>query len=158
MLQLFLIGVCLPLYVVHAADKPMNILDFVAVLVSVSGIITAYLADTQLHNFTTSNEKLKEVGKFTASILDEGLWCYSRHPNYVSEQLWWWGLGIFAWNLGQGWTLVGPPVNSMCLAYVTMLVERRMLKESSRAEAYKLYQKTTSVWIPWFKASKDKTI
>lgn len=159
--QLFLIGVCLPYYAVHLTNKPLNVWDFIATLVSLSGVVVAYFADTQLHDFVSRNEKLKELGKPIVANLDYGLWHYSRHPNYFGEQLWWWGLVIFAWNLGQGWTFVGSLVNSMCLAYVTVLVEQRMLKQGYRAEAYRLYQKTTSVWIPWFKASnelaKDKT-
>ncbi|GLT79865.1 hypothetical protein SLA2020_513360 [Shorea laevis] len=90
-----------------------------------------------------------------------GLWQYSRHPNYFGEQLWWWGLVLLAWSLGHGWTFIGSLINSMCLAYVTLLVERRMLEQDHRAEAYRLYQKTTSVWIPWFRSSaiavKDKS-
>lgn len=125
------------------------------------GIIVAYHADTQLHDFVTRNSKLKELGKPMVPNLDKGLWNYSRHPNYFGEQLWWWGLVIFAWNLGHGWTFFGALVNSMCLAYVTKLVEDRMLKQDYRAEAYRLYQKTTSVWIPWFRSStiggKDKS-
>lgn len=41
--------------------------------------------------------------------------------------------------------------HSLCLAYVTGLVERLMLKKDYRAEAFREYQRTTSVWIPWFK-------
>ena len=60
---------------------------------------------------------------------------------------------MFAWNLGHGWTFIGALVNTMCLAYVTRLVEDRMLKQKSRAEAFRVYQKKTSVWVPWFKSS-----
>ncbi|XP_039008345.1 uncharacterized protein C594.04c-like isoform X2 [Hibiscus syriacus] len=158
--QILLIGICLPLYVVHSVDKPLNIWDVVAAGVCLCGITIAYFADTQLHNFVTKNTRLKELGKSMVPNLDRGLWQYSRHPNYFGEQLWWWGLFVFAWNLGHGWTSVGSLINSMCLAYVTFLVEQRMLKQEYRAEAYRLYQKTTSVWVPWFRSSaiavKDK--
>ncbi|KAE8697991.1 hypothetical protein F3Y22_tig00110607pilonHSYRG00235 [Hibiscus syriacus] len=158
--QILLIGICLPLYVVHSVDKPLNIWDFVAAGVCLCGIVIGYLADTQLHNFVIRNTKLKELGKPMVPNLDRGLWRYSRHPNYFGEQLWWWGMTVFSWNLGHGWTCVGCLINSMCLAYVTFLVEQRMLKQEYRAEAYRLYQKTTSVWVPWFKSSaiavKDK--
>ncbi|GFY90164.1 3-oxo-5-alpha-steroid 4-dehydrogenase [Actinidia rufa] len=158
--QVFLIGVCMPMYVIHSVDKPWDFWDFVAVVVCITGIVVAYRADTQLHNFVTENCKLKELGKPVVPNLDKGLWRYSRHPNYFGEQLWWWGLGIFGWNLGCAWTFVGSFINSMCLAYVTVLVERRMLKQDYRAEAYRVYQETTSAWIPWFKSSpkggKDK--
>ncbi|KAK4757506.1 hypothetical protein SAY87_018807 [Trapa incisa] len=151
--QVFLIGVTLPLYVVHSVDRPLNIWDYIAIPVAVTGITMAYLADTQLHDFIARNQKLKELGKPVVLNLDEGLWYYSRHPNYFGEQLWWWGLVIFAWNLGQAWTFVGSLFNVLCLSYVTMLVEERMLKTPHRTEAYSHYRKTTSVWVPWFKAS-----
>lgn len=138
---------------VHTVDKPLNPWDFAAIAVCISGIVIAYFADTQLHQFVTRNTKLKELGKPVVLNLDTGLWCYSRHPNYFGEQLWWWGLVIFAWNLGQGWTFIGSLINTLCLAYVTVLVEKRMLKQKHRAEAYRLYQKTTSVWVPWFRSS-----
>ncbi|CAM8963422.1 unnamed protein product [Rhodiola kirilowii] len=151
--QIFLIGVCLPMYAVHSVDKTFNVWDMVALGICVTGVVMAYFADTQLHEFVTRNAKLKQLGEPLVPNLDKGLWRYSRHPNYFGEQLWWWGLVVFAWNLGYGWTFVGALLNSLCLGYVTILVEGRMLKQEYRAEAYRLYQKRTSVWIPWFKSS-----
>ncbi|KAF8379877.1 hypothetical protein HHK36_027342 [Tetracentron sinense] len=158
--QAFLIGICLPMYAVHSIDKPWNIWDSIAVIICMSGIIISYFADTQLHEFVSRNNRLKELGVPMVPTLDKGLWWYSRHPNYFGEQLWWWGLVIFGWNVEHGWTFVGSLINSMCLAYVTILVEQRMVKQEYRADAYRMYQKTTSVWIPWFKSppsgGKDK--
>ncbi|TKY61172.1 oxidoreductase protein [Spatholobus suberectus] len=125
----FLIGLSLPLYVIHLVNQPLNIWDLVAIVVCISGIVIAYIADTQLHNFVSRNKELKELGKPLVPILDKGLWYYCRHPNYFGEQVWWWGLVVFAWNLGHGWTFIGALVNTMCLAYVTKLVEDRMLKK-----------------------------
>ncbi|XP_074282458.1 uncharacterized protein C594.04c-like [Silene latifolia] len=161
--QIFLMGVTLPYYIIHTIEAPWSIWDFVATAMCLTGIIVAYFADTQLHEFRTMNAKLEASGKSVIPILNAHLWQYSRHPNYFGEQLWWWGLGIFAWSLGQGWAFIGAFVNTLCLAYVTTLVEERMLKQPFRAEVYREYQKTTPVWIPWFKSSslketKDKTI
>lgn len=127
--------------------------DLVATVMCISGIVIAYTADTQLYNFVSRNKELKEVGKPVVLVLEKGLWYYSRHPNYFGELVWWWGVVLFAWNLGHGWAFIGALANTMCLAYVTKLVEDRMLKQDSRAEAFRLYQKTTSVWVPWFKSS-----
>ncbi|KAD3336770.1 hypothetical protein R6Q59_028163 [Mikania micrantha] len=151
--QVFLIGVCMPMYIVHSVDTPWNIWDTFAVIMCITGIVFAYVADTQLHAFVTRNEKLKEIGNALVPNLDSGLWYYSRHPNYFGEQVWWWGLAIFGWNLGCTWVWIGAVVNTMCLGYVTVLVERKMVKLEYRAEEYKTYQKRTSVWIPWFKSS-----
>lgn len=151
--QIFLMGISLPFYIIHTVEAPLSIWDFAAISVCLTGIIIAYYADTQLHEFVTENAELKACGKPGVPTLEKGLWKYSRHPNYFGEQLWWWGVGIFAWSLGHGWTFIGALVNTLCLAYVTTLVEERMLKQPFRAEAYQKYQRTTSVWIPWFKSS-----
>lgn len=141
--QFLLIGLSLPMYVIHSVNQPLNIWDLVAAVACLSGIVIAYLADTQLYKFVMSRDHIK--------ILESGLWYYSRHPNYFGEQLWWWGLVVFAWNLGHGWAFIGALSNTMCLGYVTKLVEQRMLKQEKRADAYRMYQNTTSVWIPCFK-------
>lgn len=44
-----------------------------------------------------------------------GLWRYSRHPNHVGEQMFWWGLAIFAISSGDFWTLIGPLFNTICM-------------------------------------------
>ncbi|MED6206197.1 hypothetical protein PIB30_024489 [Stylosanthes scabra] len=158
--QIFLIALSLPMYVVHSVDQPLAMWDLVASLVCVSGIAIAYFADTELHKFVMSrSKKLREGGDEAVAppVLESGLWYYSRHPNYFGEQVWWWGVFVFAWSMGHGWTFVGALSNSMCLAYVTKLVEERMLRQGYRAEAYTLYQRTTSVWVPWFKSHHLKT-
>ncbi|CAH9114516.1 unnamed protein product [Cuscuta europaea] len=152
--QVFIMGICMPMYIVHSENKPWNMWDFVATSICSSGIAIAYYADTQLHNFVSRTKWPKEQ-KVPNLLLDTGLWQYSRHPNYFGEQLWWWGLAIFAWCMGGVWVFLGPLINSLCLAYVTILVEKRMIKQAHRAEAYRLYQKTTSVWITWFKKSSS---
>ncbi|KAL8459171.1 hypothetical protein ACS0TY_036588 [Phlomoides rotata] len=154
--QVFLMGVCFPFYIIHSKDEQYNAWDAVAAVMCSAGVAIAYFSDTQLHDFTVRNERLKQQGEAPMAVLEEGLWRYSRHPNYVGEQLWWWGLVAFAWNLGGGWWCCGGAIiNSLVLAYVTKLVEERMLKQEYRAESYVKYQKTTSVWVPWFKTSLE---
>ncbi|KAL8463622.1 hypothetical protein ACS0TY_034322 [Phlomoides rotata] len=116
-----------------------NIWDVVATLVCLTGVTLAYFADSQLHNFVCRNQRLKFLGQELVPNLDEGLWNYSCHPNYFGEQLWWWGLAIFAWNLDCRWSFIDTFINHLCLAYVTVLVEEYMLKQEYRAEAYKKY-------------------
>lgn len=42
-----------------------------------------------------------------------GLWRYSRHPNHVGEQLWWWGLALCGVSAsGELWPLLGTAFNS----------------------------------------------
>lgn len=154
-LQIFLVGICLPLYAVHSNQTPWNLWDALATFICGVGITIGFFADNQLHAFMTKNSILKDLGVPASPLLNEGLWRYSRHPNYFGEQLWWWGLALYAWHLGQGWMVVGTLVNSACLAHVTVLVERRMLEKPSRADVYCNYQQTTSVLVPWFKLTPN---
>ncbi|XP_047323346.1 uncharacterized protein C594.04c [Impatiens glandulifera] len=157
--QVLLLGTCMPLYVVHSIDKPLNLWDFAAVTICIFGIVMAYVADTELHQFMAKNRSLKNEGKPVVPVLDKGLWGYSRHPNYLGEQIWWYGLALFAVGLGFGLkAFIGPILNSLCLAYVTMLVEDRMVKQEHRAEAYSLYKKRTPVWIPMIQSCLEPKI
>lgn len=49
-----------------------------------------------------------------------GLWRYSRHPNHVGEQLFWWGISLFALSSRAYWTLLGPLFNTICMVRAHM--------------------------------------
>lgn len=83
-----------------------------------------------------------------------GLWRYSRHPNFFGEQLWWWSLGMWSVVCGQPWMLVGTVFNTLCFVPITQMTEQRMLESPERADLYRQYQRTTSVWVPWFKRTR----
>lgn len=80
-----------------------------------------------------------------------GLWRYSRHPNYFFEWLHWWSYVLVGAGAPHGWlTLVGPVVMFLFLFKVTGIphTERQALR--SRGDDYREYQRTTSMFIPWF--------
>ncbi len=80
----------------------------------------------------------------------EGLWRYSRHPNYFFEWIQWWAWPAIAVGATWGWAALFAPV----LMFVFMVrisgippTERRALE--SRGEDYRRYQETTSAFVPW---------
>jgi steroid 5-alpha reductase family enzyme len=80
-----------------------------------------------------------------------GLWRYSRHPNYFFEWLVWVAYFVFALASPWGWaTVVCPALMLFFLFRVTgiPMTEAQALK--SRGEDYREYQRTTSVFLPWF--------
>lgn len=81
-------------------------------------------------------------------MVGAGLWKYSRHPNYVFEQLFWWSLALFGANVGAFWVFLGPLLNTACMVQVTRLTEERMLRKPERAGLYRAYVQQTSVWVP----------
>ena len=42
--------------------------------------------------------------------------------SYFGEQLWWWGLALWAVRLGQAWMLVGALFNSICMVGAWLLL------------------------------------
>jgi len=81
-----------------------------------------------------------------------GLWRYSRHPNYFFEWLHWWVYVIMAVGVGWWWfaTLVGPAVMSFFLFRVTGIPATEAQALASRGDDYRDYQRTTSMFVPWF--------
>jgi steroid 5-alpha reductase family enzyme len=87
-------------------------------------------------------------------VCREGLWYYSRHPNYFFEWLHWWTYVVMAIG-APGWplTLIGPVAMGWALLRVTgiPLAEQRAL--TSKGEDYREYQRTTNAFVPWFPKS-----
>ncbi|KXZ56334.1 hypothetical protein GPECTOR_1g295 [Gonium pectorale] len=150
--QLMLVGITAPLFAIHSSAAPWHpIADTAIALAATAGILTAMVADNQLRGFMVANEKRVSEGLPPVLLLDTGLWRYSRHPNFFGEQLWWWALGAWACVCGQPWMLVGAAFNSLCFVSITAMTEQRMLARPERAQLYRHYQQTTSVWVPWFR-------
>jgi steroid 5-alpha reductase family enzyme len=111
--------------------------------ISVSG---ETIADNQLATFRS----LKENQGKTCRV---GLWRFSRHPNYFFEWLHWWTYVL----LGQGAiiTWLGPIIMFLLLFRLTGIPYTEIQAMKSRGNDYRDYQKTTSVFFPWFPRSKD---
>jgi len=98
------------------------------------------VADRQLATFRRAPAHLGQVCR-------EGLWRYSRHPNYFFEWLHWWAYVLIG-RLAP-LTFVGPAAMLLFLFRLTGIpyTERQAL--ASRGEAYRDYQRTTSAFVPW---------
>lgn len=136
-----------PLLVAAKNQTPLNVLDFLAIGIFVISIAAEALADRQLANF-------KHNPANRGKVCRDGLWKYSRHPNYFFEWLHWWTYVLLAVTGPWGWlALVGPLAMLYFLLFVTGVppTERQSLR--SRGDAYREYQRTTSAFFPWFPRS-----
>lgn len=104
-------------------------------------------ADRQLARF-------KRDPSSKGKVCEAGWWHYSRHPNYFFEWLIWVAVALFSWSSPHGaWAIVCPVFMLFFLFKVTGIpaTEEQALK--SKGDAYRLYQKTTSSFVPWPKRS-----
>ncbi|XUW99796.1 MAG: DUF1295 domain-containing protein [Dehalogenimonas sp.] len=127
-------------YVMAVSTDSLGWLDLVGTFVWVTGFLFEATADRQLDRFLSDKSN-------RGKILDQGLWRYSRHPNYFGEVIQWWGIFIIATNLSNAWwTVLGP----LTITWLILFVSGIPLLEKSMKQnpAFQEYAKRTSVFIP----------
>lgn len=113
-----------------------------AVLVVVS-VVGETIADRQLARWRADPANRGKTCR-------EGLWRYSRHPNYFFEWIQWWAWPAIAVGAPWGWAALFAPI--LMFVFIVRIsgippTERRALE--SRGEDYRRYQETTSAFVPW---------
>lgn len=124
----------------------LNYLAWIGVGVWIAGLTFEAVADAQMGAFR--RDKTKRSVK-SSSVMQSGLWKYSRHPNYFGESVLWFGIYLVCLaNTAPVWTIIGPLTLTFLLVRVSgiPLLEK---KYKGNAE-FETYQKRTSSFIPWF--------
>lgn len=114
---------------------------YLGVAVWAFGMFFEVVADWQLSRF-----RADPANKGT--VLDTGLWKYSRHPNYFGELCIWWGLFLVACEHPLGiLTVVGPLLYTHLIINVTG--QATLDKKLARSRpGYAEYMQRTSGMIP----------
>jgi len=135
--------VSLPLQVVAVGATPagLTVADVVGVALWAVGFGFEAIGDAQLAAF-------KRDPSSAGTVMDRGLWRYTRHPNYFGDATLWWGFGAIAVLAPWGWAaLVGPVAMTLLLVKVSGVA---MLERSigSRRPGYAAYVRRTSAFFP----------
>jgi steroid 5-alpha reductase family enzyme len=81
----------------------------------------------------------------------EGLWRYSRHPNYFFEWLHWFAYVCLAVGSPIAWLAwSGPLVMYVFLRWISGVPYTEAQALRSRGDDYRDYQRSTPMLIPWF--------
>lgn len=135
--------VSLPVQLGQTSSTPgLGIIAALGVLVWVVGFGFESIGDAQLARFKADPDN-------AGTVLDTGLWRYTRHPNYFGDFCVWWGLGLIAAEIG-GWhivALIGPLVMWL---FLTRVSGRDLLEKSlkKRRAGYEEYVARTSSFFP----------
>jgi steroid 5-alpha reductase family enzyme len=130
-----------------AADNPVEtFMPMIAlgIAIWVASLGGESLADLQLARFRGNPRNRGKTCR-------DGLWGYSRHPNYFFEWLHWFAYPCIAFGGPHAWVaLIGPALMLVSLCWVSGIpfVEAQALR--SRGDDYREYQRSTSALIPWF--------
>ncbi len=131
-----------------------TILVIIGALAWVKGFFFEAVGDYQLSTFIKHQTELKARGETPAkTVMDEGLWSMTRHPNYFGEVAMWWGLFIIALSVQGGIvTIISPLIITFLLLKVSGIP---MLEAHYKGNAeYEAYQARTNALIPWFPKKK----
>ena len=101
------------------------------------------VSDAQLSRFLKSDQRSPNA------VCQEGLWRYSRHPNYFFQSLIWWALFLIALPAPNGsWAILAPLAMLTALLRFTGIPLTERLSVEKRGDAYRSYQETTSAFLP----------
>jgi len=119
----------------------LGVLAALGVLVWAIGLGFEAIGDAQLARF-------KRDPANAGTVMDRGLWRYTRHPNYFGDACVWWGITLVAIESGWGAVgIVGAVVMTVLLRRVSgvTLLERSLKK---RRAGYDDYIARTSPFVP----------
>lgn len=134
--------VSLPVQLGQVRQEPnFGVVGVLGVLIWGVGIYFESVGDAQLAKF-------KRDPANQGKVMNQGLWRYTRHPNYFGDFCVWWGLGVIAAETSIGiFGLIGPVVMTILLVKVSgvAMLDRSLIK---RKPGYEEYVATTSAFIP----------
>ncbi len=124
-------------------DHSWSAWETAGLLVAGAGILGESVADSQMSRFKAGNPDSK-------AVCQDGLWRYSRHPNYFFEAIIWIGFYIYACGSEWGWAMAyAPAIIIFLLLKVTGIPPTEAAAVARKGDAYRRYQKSTSAFIPW---------
>lgn len=135
-------------YMKTSPNVVLNLSSIIAVVIILVAIIIETVADLQMHKFLKTRKNNE--------LINTGLWKRSRHPNYLGEILFWWGIYLLMLSLNDKmWVLfLGPMLNTLMFVFVSVpLAEKRQIKKNP---AYLEYKKTTNTFLLFPKKEVEK--
>jgi steroid 5-alpha reductase family enzyme len=140
------ITLAIPFLIAASNSESLGVTDYVGCGLWLIGIIGESIADGQLAAWRRDP---KNKGRTCRG----GLWRYSRHPNYFFEWLMWCSFAIVgaSWPVDLSWLCwLAPAAMLFFIFKITGIPPTEARALLSRGDDYRDYQRTTSVFVPWF--------
>ena len=131
MFPTIVVYLCLiPAITVMSESPQYRPLGLIGILVCFCAVLLQLISDVQMQEYR--KEK-------TTPFMENGLWKYSMHPNYLGEILMWWGVAIYAVTLlGFRWYLiVGAIVNNLMFLFISIPMADRRQAEKPGYDEYR---------------------
>ena len=130
----------IPLFV-YAKEWNFHYVDILAIIVSSFGVALELIADTQMKSFIKTRSS-------RAEILEHGIWKYSRHPNYLGENLVWIGFSLVLFGRLESWYwFVG--IIAMLMLFLCISIPLAESNMATYKEGFDDYKKRVSPLLLW---------
>ncbi len=132
--------VVLPVVPILNGAHAANLLTYAGFAIAALGALFETIADAQMARY-------KATRTAQDTVMDRGLWRYTRHPNYFGEAVFWWGVWIASASMGGAWTVFSPLLMTWLLTRVSgvPLLEADL---QQRSPAYRDYLLSTPRFVP----------
>jgi steroid 5-alpha reductase family enzyme len=133
--------ISLPIQIGQADQPSLSMFGGAGVILWLIGFMFESIGDYQLARF-------KSAPQARGKVLDQGLWRYTRHPNYFGNALIWWGIFWVSASSSTWWLVLSPVLMTFLLLKVSgvALLEKGLAKRSAE---YRDYIRRTSRFVPW---------
>lgn len=130
------------LYVINNND--FELINVVGLLIMILATLLELISDYNMIQF-------KKVRKDKNEIINIGLWKYSRHPNYLGEILFWYGVALtfILSNVSLWYVIIGAILNTLLFVFISIPMAENHL--SSYKENYSEYIQSTRMLLPFKK-------
>ncbi len=122
----------------------LNINLLLASIFSIVAVILETISDKQMRDFKSNPLNKDKTMKY-------GLWRYSRHPNYLGESMFW--FGVYFMGLSSGimpiWTILCPLVMLSLFIFISCpMMDKRSLKNRPDYQDYMNKTSQLFLWPP----------
>jgi steroid 5-alpha reductase family enzyme len=130
----------------------LNMLDIIATMLILVFLTIETIADNQLFSFHSLKKRGLREGLYSESLkrgfMSEGIWRYSRHPNFASEQAIW--ISFYLFSVASSGILFNSTITGASLLVLLFAGSTAMTEKisSGKYPAYEEYSKTVPKFIP----------
>ena len=132
----------------YSTEITANAGSYVFFVLAIGAVVLQMTADIEMHRY----RKAKKGG-----LIREGVWKYSRHPNYLAEILMWWAVGfsVLCVMPERWWLLAGALANTLMFIFISIpLAEGRQ----SQKPTWQEYKSQTRMLLPIPRFRKQSTV
>ena len=143
--------ISIPIVLGLAGNIEMSMASMIGLAFWSIGVFFETVGDWQMWRF-------KKDPTNRGRVMDQGLWRYTRHPNYFGDFMVWWGLYLFSAQPESWWWAVLCPIT---MSILLLRVSGVTLLESSlrkRVSGYQDYLDRTSSFFPWPPKNVDRQV